>query len=266
MTQVIAQFNFSEQQIADLSAPLHEDQIRERKGGGKMLKYIKADMAIDTANRIFGFGQWGYKVVSRGHMIIEDPKKGKIEMYTADVELSVVGAAFPFPGGGVGIVNDPYTVEMHEKAYKEAETDAMKRALRHYGDQFGLSLYNEDDPIEGRDGTIKPVKAAEVRNHPVQADRRVVEAAQPARQLPPAQQQQPRPTAQSMNVANDPINAGQLRGIEDLLIHKLQRPFAREEYQGLTAMQAAGLIQQLTSEWNVVQRNKANNRAQVGAK
>jgi recombination DNA repair RAD52 pathway protein len=196
MTQAVAQFNpdhgFSDEQIDALKCVLHEDQIRERKGGGKMLKYIKADMAVDTANRIFGFGQWGYKVVSRGHMIIEDPKKGKIEMYTADVELSVVGAAFPFPGGGVGIVNDPYTVEMHEKAYKEAETDAMKRALRHYGDQFGLSLYNEDDPIEGRDGTIKPVKAADVRNHPV-PERRVVESNAPRALSPVSASNAPTP-------------------------------------------------------------------------
>jgi hypothetical protein len=90
--------------------------------------------------------------------------------------------------------------------------------------------------------------------------------AQPQAATPRASAPTPVVTAQSMNVANDPINSGQLRGIEDLLINKLQRPFAREEYQGLTSMQASGLIQQLTSEWNVARQSKANNRAQVGAK
>lgn len=250
----------TDKQIEDLSTILHEDQIKERKGaGGRMLKYIKGDMAMDTANRIFGYGQWGYDVVSRGHMVIDDPKKGKIDMYTADVKLWVVGAAFTFPGGGVGIVNDPYTVEMHEKAYKEAETDAMKRALRHYGDQFGLSLYNEDDPIEGRDGTIKPVKAAEVRNHPVPADRRVIEARPAPRQI-----EAPRPTAASMNIANAPINSGQMKGIEDLM-GKLGRQFDSKHYQGLTSMKAAGLIQELTAEWNIVKQQRATNREVAAA-
>lgn len=184
MTQV-ATYGLRQDQQDALNQLLHENQIKERQaGGGRKLKYIKGDTAIDAANRIFGFGQWGYKVIARSRELVNDPKKNTtIEMYTADVELSVVGASFTFPGDGCGIVNDPYTVEMHEKARKEAVTDAIKRALRHYGDQFGLSLYNEDDPIEGRDGTIKPVKAAEVRNHPAPPDRRVVESRTVPRQI-----------------------------------------------------------------------------------
>src|SRR5581483_1021004 len=108
-----------------LHAPLDATVIKQRPGaGGRPLKYIKGDTAIDTANRIFGFGQWGYKVISRGHEVIIDEKKGqRIEFYTADIELSVAGCAFSFPGDGVGVVNSP-TVEMHEKARKEATTDA----------------------------------------------------------------------------------------------------------------------------------------------
>ena len=32
----------------------------------------------------------------------------------------------------------------HESAIKEAETDAMKRALMTFGNQFGLALYDKD--------------------------------------------------------------------------------------------------------------------------
>ncbi len=151
-----------------LSSPLKEQDIKVRRGpGGLQLKYIKGSHAIETANRIFGFGQWGYKVVARGHQLIDDPKRGKIDMYTADVELSVAGSPFTFAGGGVGLVTEPFTVEMHEKAYKEAETDGMKRALRNYGDQFGLSLYDEDSYIEGTNGEPKQVK--DVRNNTAKA-------------------------------------------------------------------------------------------------
>jgi Rad52/22 family double-strand break repair protein len=150
---------FRPEQEEMLKEPLQASAIKERKGfGSMMLKYIKADTAIDTANRIFGYGRWGYRVVGREHLTIDDEKKGKIEYYTADIELSVAGAAFPFPGDGMGIVTAPFTIEMHEKARKEATSDALKRALRHYGDQFGLCLYNEDDFVDMGDGTLAKVK------------------------------------------------------------------------------------------------------------
>ena len=34
--------------------------------------------------------------------------------------------------------------EKHESAIKEAESDARKRALMQFGDQFGLSLYDKE--------------------------------------------------------------------------------------------------------------------------
>ena len=150
---------FTDIQGEMLEGRLNESHIKQRAGGGgRKLSYIKGDYAIATANRIFGFGKWGYKVISRSHEICKDEKKGEIEYYTADIELMVVGSMFPFPGDGVGIVTSPYTVEMHEKARKESVTDALKRALRHYGDQFGLSLYDEDNYIETENGTVKQVK------------------------------------------------------------------------------------------------------------
>ena len=38
------------------------------------------------------------------------------------------------------------TAEGHETAFKGAVTDALKRALRGYGDQFGNSLYGDAAP------------------------------------------------------------------------------------------------------------------------
>src|SRR5690349_438754 len=107
---------FTAEQEELLRQPLDIAAIKHRPGaGGKMLKYLKGDVVVDTANKIFGFGQWGYRVVGRGHEVVTDAKKGQMEYYTADIELLVVGAAFPFPGGGVGIVGEPFTVEAHEK-------------------------------------------------------------------------------------------------------------------------------------------------------
>jgi hypothetical protein len=44
-------------------------------------------------------------------------------------------------GYGSGIVKDPN--DAHEKAMKEAETDALKRALKDNGNPFGLALYDK---------------------------------------------------------------------------------------------------------------------------
>src|SRR2546430_670626 len=176
---------FSPEQEEMLKEPLNIEAIKYRPGaGGMQLKYIKGDTAIDTANRIFGVGKWGYKIVNRGHEMIEDRKNGPTDVYTADIELYVVGAAFPFPGDGVGIVGKPFTAEMHEKARKEASTDALKRALRHYGDQFGLCLYNEDDYVDAGDGTM--IKVSEVKpGRNAAQPKRVVDAQQQSKQLLP---------------------------------------------------------------------------------
>jgi DNA recombination protein Rad52 len=152
-------------QIDALSQPLDMRLIRHRKGGGgKMLAYLTGKTVIDTANRIFGFGGWGVKVLARSRETCADGKKGQMEFYTCDIELYVAGSAFPFPGDGVGIVNDPYTIEMHEKARKDAYTDALKRALRHFGDQFALCLYDPDDYVQAPDGTQVQVKEVPIND------------------------------------------------------------------------------------------------------
>ena len=163
-------------QIEALDQPLDMRLIRHRKGGGgKMLAYVTGKTVMDTANRIFGFGGWGTKVIARSRETCTDGKKGQMEFYTCDIELSVVGAAFPFPGDGVGIVTEPFTVEAHEKARKEAYKDALKRALCHYGDQFGLVLYDGDDYVQAPNGTQVQVKEVPINDGKHQP-RQIVEA------------------------------------------------------------------------------------------
>lgn len=169
---------FTVEQQSLLNERLQVEHIKERKGtGGKMLKYVSGDYAIATANRIFGFGKWGYRVLSKSREQV-----GEEEFYTADIELYVIGCPFPVPGEGVGTVKRAQgaayaTVEQHEKARKEAVTDALKRALRHYGDQFGLSLYNEDNYVEDDNGNPVQVKNVGKPQPAAKPAPRVVDAA-----------------------------------------------------------------------------------------
>jgi DNA repair and recombination protein RAD52 len=158
-------YGFESSQIEELSKPLNQTLIKERRGPKdketgqyKMLKYLTGKTAIDTANRIFGVGKWGYRVLNRSREVVGDK-----EFYTADIELYVLGCPFPFPGEGEGIPLYDTPAE-HAKARKEAVTDALKRALRHFGDQFGLCLYDEDSLVEDSNGNLTQVKNVHPQN------------------------------------------------------------------------------------------------------
>ena len=112
--------------------------------------YLEGHAAIDQANRIFGFGGWGYELV--GDVTLResesvDAKTGeatRIRAYSATVRVTVPGSPPRTDVGFQALVED--TVEGHETAFKGAVTDALKRALRGYGEQFGNSLSGDGAP------------------------------------------------------------------------------------------------------------------------
>jgi hypothetical protein len=68
--------------------------------------------------------------------------------YTARVRISVSASTAGQPalireGCGAGHGIDTDLGQAHESALKEAETDAMKRALMTFGNAFGLALYDK---------------------------------------------------------------------------------------------------------------------------
>ena len=118
-----------------LAAPLDLNNVKQRKGaGGRKLDYISGEHAIAEANRIFGFDGWSCETI---HMecVKENPPT-----YIARVRVRAGGVTREGWGGDNG--ND------HENAVKGAETDAIKRALRTFGNQFGLPLYDKEENAE----------------------------------------------------------------------------------------------------------------------
>lgn len=133
---------FTEVQNTALEQPLQRRYISQRRGAGNFtLSYIEGHHAIREANRIFGFDGWSRETVDV--RIVADGMRAERHgvTYTARVRITV--GDIVREGCGVGHGIDRSLGQAHESALKEAETDAMKRALMTFGDQFGLALYDK---------------------------------------------------------------------------------------------------------------------------
>ncbi len=137
--------------VQALSQPLDPALLSQRKGrAGRTYDYIEGHVAIDQANRIFGFGGWGYELigdVTLRRVETVDTKTGDVSVshaYSAPVRVTVAGAQ-PRTDVGFHAVTEE-NPEGHDTALKGAVTDGMKRALRSFGAQFGNSLYGSQSP------------------------------------------------------------------------------------------------------------------------
>ena len=139
---------FSTQINSALSAPLDRAFVKEREQSGRRFSYIEGWHAIAEANRIFGFDGWHRETVElrlvneRPRKIGRDGRDGWAVSYVVRVRVIVGDVIRDGMGSGHGIDTDCGLA--HESAIKEAETDAMKRALMTFGNPFGLALYDKE--------------------------------------------------------------------------------------------------------------------------
>jgi DNA repair and recombination protein RAD52 len=103
---------------------------------------------IETANRIFGYGNWNYNISSLTQVSQEvNHNQNHIICYKAVINITVhdiqhsKSVSREDVGFGSGIAKT--LADAHEGGAKEAVTDAIKRTLRSFGNQFGNSLYDK---------------------------------------------------------------------------------------------------------------------------
>lgn len=129
--------------IKELDKPLDKSRIKLKQIGGRDdAQYLESYDVIDTANRIFGYGNWGITVTWR-----ETREVGEKTVCMAAVMLQVrdcmmtedVGMVIARQTKGEALM--PGGLEM---AWKGAVSDAMKRCFRQFGNQFGNSLYAKE--------------------------------------------------------------------------------------------------------------------------
>ena len=153
-----------------LQQPLPEELVSERTtSDGEVIRYIEGWRAIEEANATFGPDRWGAELVGE---VSARPHPGtggeSAVVYAATVRVTAWGC-LPHSDVGTAVAEDG-SPEAHAVAMKAAATDALKRALRHFGTRFGNGLGSE--PVAagaGAPGT-----------RPEELRRRVLEIAQSA--------------------------------------------------------------------------------------
>ena len=144
----------SPEQTAALAAPLNRANVQTRSQAGRSFNYLEGWVAIREANRIFGFDGWQretieLRCVSESQRPIgreQKPGWGVTYIARVRIRLGSQGNGDHFlvrEGSGAGHGIDVDLGLAHESALKEAETDAMKRALMTFGNPFGLALYDK---------------------------------------------------------------------------------------------------------------------------
>ena len=132
-----------------LGQPIDSALVSQREGRkGKWYDYLKGHVVIEQANRIFGYGGWGYELV--GDVTLRrietlNAKTGEVTVsqgYSAPVRVTVAGAPPRTDLGAHPVADD--TFDGHETAMKGAVTDGIKRAFRGFGEQFGNSFYGDE--------------------------------------------------------------------------------------------------------------------------
>lgn len=141
---------FSQEQLELLKGPLNSQFVKPPPKG-KFGEYMEGWRAIDEANRIFGHDGWSYDVQTIGetHRELCDLEYNGEEYqqwrvsYVATVTVTAGGVSRCDVGSGGGQAKPANLGDAIESAAKEAVTDALKRALRSFGNPLGLALYDK---------------------------------------------------------------------------------------------------------------------------
>ena len=139
---------FDKKQLDILNQELDSSRIKTRDKGNISLSYIEGHDVIETANKVFGFGNWSYSISKLEHVSQEqNQNQNQVICYKAIVQVLVhsenhtLDVSREDVGFGTGVAKT--LSDAHEGAAKEAVTDALKRAMRSFGNQFGNSLYDK---------------------------------------------------------------------------------------------------------------------------
>ena len=151
---------FEKNQLAILTQELDSNRIKTREKGNINLSYIEGFDVIDTANKVFGFGNWSYSISKLDQVSQEvNQNQNNVVCYKAVVQIQIHNTNHTLDvnrqdvGFGTGVAKS--LADAHEGAAKEAVTDAIKRCFRSFGNQFGNSLYDKTKNHQNQDSSYQ---------------------------------------------------------------------------------------------------------------
>ncbi|MCJ1308461.1 DNA repair protein rad52 [Agyrium rufum] len=142
---------YSAQEIATLQSRLEKqlgpEYISSRPGAGNQkVHYLAAEKAIQLANEVFGFNGWSSTIKEvQIDFVDENQATGKICLGLSVIVRVTLRDGSHHEDIGYGhIENCKGKAAAFEKAKKEGTTDALKRALRNFGNILGNCIYDKD--------------------------------------------------------------------------------------------------------------------------
>lgn len=135
----------SEDIQANLTRQLDVDNVQFRSNGtGGNVAYLEGWRAINLANEIFGFNGWSSEILQIKTEFSETDSNGRHTVgVSCRVRISLRDGTFHDDIGYGSGENQRSKATCYDKAYKESVTDAMKRALRLFGNRLGNCTYDK---------------------------------------------------------------------------------------------------------------------------
>ncbi|KAL8874341.1 MAG: hypothetical protein Q9174_000292 [Haloplaca sp. 1 TL-2023] len=142
---------YTAREIATLSSRLEKrlgpEYISTRPGAsGAKVPYLAGDKAIQLANEVFGFNGWSSGIQQiQIDFVEESPTSGKVSLgLSVIVRVTLRDGTYHEDLGYGSTDNYKSKAAAFEKAKKQGVTDALKRALRNFGNILGNCLNDKD--------------------------------------------------------------------------------------------------------------------------
>ncbi|KAI9680546.1 MAG: DNA repair protein rad52 [Caeruleum heppii] len=151
-----------------LEKQLGPEYISTRPGAsGQRVHYLAAEKCINLANEVFGFNGWSSAIQNiQVDFIDEHRESGKVSLgLSVIVRVTLKDGTYHEDIGYGHIENCKGKAAAFEKAKKEGTTDAMKRALRNFGNVLGNCLYDKDYLAKVSKVKVEPAKWAAENLH-----------------------------------------------------------------------------------------------------
>ncbi|KAH8893307.1 hypothetical protein GQ53DRAFT_793515 [Thozetella sp. PMI_491] len=141
---------YTAQEIATLQSRLEKklgpEYLSSRAGpSGQKVHYVSAEKCIALANEVFGFNGWSSSIQNiQVDFVDENPQTLKISLgMSVIVRVTLRDGTYHEDIGYGHIENCKGKAAAFEKAKKEGTTDALKRALRNFGNVLGNCIYDK---------------------------------------------------------------------------------------------------------------------------